>query len=456
MIKMLTILLVGLVAAGGAVQASGLAIPEQGAAAMAMSAAMTARSENLSAIFYNPAGIDYVENNEVFVGLTPIMPSHTYTHTGGTSLDAESQTFLPPQLYAARRFSDRIVAGVGVYAPFGLGTDWGKTWNGRYTSTFAEIQAIYVNPTLSYKLNDTVTLGIGVSYVNSSAIIEKMVDTGLKLYGSTGNPAFISAYDSEFKLDGSGSGFGFNLGALLRPMEKLQLGISYRGATDIEYEGDAKFTHDQDIKAIPVAGTALYNGVAAAMPAKQGGKATLHLPWMLNLGGMYTFTERWDASVDVDFVGWSVYDKLTIDFADDLPYPEQTAAKDWKNSYVLRFGTSYDLTPMLSVMGGFLYDTTPVPDETFDGQLPDNNRTGISVGAGLTLAGVDFAASYMFLSFADRTKDNLVGYPDMNGDGTVTDTEKNTILTLKPDYSVGSGDYESSANLFSVSASYKF
>ncbi len=443
--KMLTILLLGTLAAGGVVQASGLAIPEQGAAAMAMSAAMTARSENLSAIFYNPAGIDYVENTEVFVGLTPIMPSHTYTHTGGTSLDAESNTFLPPQLYAARRLNDTMVLGLGVYAPFGLGTEWDKTWNGRYTSTFAEIQAIYVNPTLSYKLNDTVTLGIGVSYVRSSAIIEKMVDTGLKL-----NPTLMGRYDSEFSLEGTGNGFGYNLGALARLGESLQLGISYRGPTDIEYEGDAEFHHPISIS--NDLGAAAYNQILTALPATQGGTATLHLPWMLNLGAMYQFNERWDASADLDFVGWSVYNELTIDFAKNTP-EDQVVEKDWENSYVLRLGTSYDLTPVLSVMGGFLYDTTPVPDATFDGQLPDNNRTGVSVGAGLTLAGVDFAASYMFLSFADRTKDNLVGYPDANSDGNVTAAD--TAL-LPATYPVGSGNYESSANLFSVSASYRF
>ena len=150
--KVITVLFVLMLCLAGNVWASGLAIPEQGAAAMGMSAAMTARSEDLSSIFYNPAGIDYVEKFEVLVGLTPIIPKHKYTPFREetqyfNSCESESNVFLPPQLYAAYRAGQNLVLGLGVYAPFGLGTEWDKKWDGRYTSTFAEIQTIYINPT---------------------------------------------------------------------------------------------------------------------------------------------------------------------------------------------------------------------------------------------------------------------------------------------------------------------
>ena len=58
------------------------------------------------------------------------------------------------------------------------------------------------------------------------------------------NPALTSLmhntdYDSEFSLEGDGTGIGYNVGVIIRPIEYYQFGISYRGAMDVEYEGKA-------------------------------------------------------------------------------------------------------------------------------------------------------------------------------------------------------------------------
>jgi len=457
--KVFVVLGVLILLSAGNVWASGLAIPEQGAAAMAMSAAMTARSEDLSSIFYNPAGIDYVEGLELFAGITPIMPGHKYSPLREDSKifskkEAESNTFLPPQLYAAFRAHRKIVLGLGVYAPFGLGTEWDKEWAGRYTSTLAEIQTVYINPTIAINVNEKVSLGLGASYITSNATIEKMVDTGGSL-AAKGFPASMMAntdYDSHFALDGDGSAFAINAGVLIKPVERVQLGVSYRWAYDIEYEGKAKFTHKNALKALPAGvGITAYDVVSAQMPASQDGKATLHMPWMLNLGVLYELTEVWDASFDVDFVGWERYDELTIDFDDDKPLDKQTQDKDWKNSFILRAGTSYDFNESFVGRGGVMFDKNPVPDETMDGQLPDSNRFGFSLGAGYKLGKIQLDASYLILFFSDREKENGVGFgSDVTGDGVIN------RFDVLPGYPVGNGNYESRAHLISVSASYKF
>ena len=226
----------------------------------------------------------------------------------------------------AFRAHRNVVLGLGVYAPFGLGTDWDKKWNGRYTSTYADIQIIHINPTIAINVNEITTIGLGVSYITSNANIEKMIDTG----GSI-NPAWAGKtdYDTHFALDGDGTGIGYNMGLLFRPITNFQFGVSYRWAYDVEYEGKAKFTHKEVLKDIPVGlhpvtGNIItaYDVVSDKMPASQDGEVALHIPWMLNFGVKYDISEVWDTSFDVDIVGWSVYDKLTIDYADDKPYDE--------------------------------------------------------------------------------------------------------------------------------------
>jgi len=467
--------------------ASGLSIPEQGAAAMAMSAAVTARSEDLSSIFYNPAGISYVDGFEVSAGIIPISPSFKYTpfredNTLFEKADAKSKTFLPPQFYAAWRASSSTVLGIGVFSPLGMGTDWDRDWAGRYTSTFAEIQTINVNPTLAYTVNDKVTVGLGVSYIQSSAKMEMMVDTGSSLYKNVfkKNPVFAGVqanpdYDTLSGLDGNGSAFNFNIGTIIKATDQLQIGVSYRSAFDIEYDGDATFSHKETMIRNTVANattlalqgsgltdTAIaalasakadtaYWGVSGLMPATQSGKATFKMPWMLNLGAKYDFSEIWDFSVDLDIVGWSVNDELVLDFGKDKPKDKLVMPKDWINSFVLRGGTSYMVNNAFVLRGGMLFDRNPVPEETIDGQLPDSNRWGLSVGAGYRFGGVRLDVSYMLLNFFRREKENGIGVStDITGDGVID------RFDVPAGYPVGNGKYDSIAHLFAVMAGVAF
>jgi long-chain fatty acid transport protein len=424
-----------------------------------MSAAMTARSQDLSSIFYNPAGIDYVEKNELFLGLTPIRPSHTY-EGDKVSAEAKSKTYLPPQVYIAHRLNSRTVIGAGVFSPFGLGTDWGETWAGRYTSTFAEIQAVYFSPTVSVQVTKWLSFGLGYSWVYSTATIEKMVDSGIQVYKTSKNPAVIAntAYDSKFSLDGEGGGVNWNTGLLLKPSSALQLGVSYRGPTDIKYEGQAKFTHQDFLTA----------ALSPMMPSSQDGTTTLHLPASVNAGLLYRFTEKWDASFDVNYVRWSTYDKLVIKLDKKLPVEKITQTKDWENTTTFRFGTSYIMNELTVLRGGMLYDKSPVPEATFDSQLPDNNRIGFSLGFGRKVGVINLDFSYMRLMFSDRDKENFVGYTDVtdtfppgasskpNGVTNAADRDMLKAMHGNVAYPVGDGTYKSNANLFSVSASMKF
>jgi long-chain fatty acid transport protein len=235
----------------------------------------------------------------------------------------------------------------------------------------------------------------------------------------------------------------------------------------VEYEGKAKFTHQEQNIKTAVAGAAMigganattaaaiadntYNLISSQMPASQDGKATLHMPWMLNLGFKYDVNAAWDYSLEMDMVGWSVYRNLVIDFADNKPKDKQVITKDWENTYVFRFGSSYDFSKSFVGRLGLMYDWNPVPDATFDGQLPDSNRLGYSLGIGYKIGVIQLDASYMRLKFSSREKNNGVGFSkDTTGDGIIDQFD------VPAGYPVGNGAYENFANLFSISARYTF
>jgi len=144
---------------------------------------------------------------------------------------------------------------------------------------------------------------------------------------------------------------------------------------------------------------------------------------------------------------------------------------------VIRLGTSYDLNEGTTLRLGFLSDKSPVPNDTFDAQLPDGDRIGLSLGVGRTITvgsvPLKLDVSYMYLKFSDRDKDNYVGYQDVGSfdsetglpkgvkDGVIDAADKailDNMMTLmgRGSYPVGNGAYESHVNLFSASVTYKF
>ena len=337
------------------------------------------------------------------------------------------------------------------------------------------MQTIYLNPTISYKVNRLITVGAGVSYIYSDVILEKMFDTGLILYGvneklqqGSGDISMIanSDCDSHFSFDGDGHAYGLNFGTLIRPTERLQVGISYRGTADIDYDGTAKFTHPSVL--VPVSdGNGGYLNVPVSqlvgedMPSEQDSEASLSLPWRLNFGALYDISEIWDVSADINLTGWSAYDEVVVNFDTGKPYDTLIQKKDWENAFAYRLGTSYDINDSYVIRGGLMYDETPIPDNTLDGQLAGNDRIGMSIGFGYSMSVVKFDVSYLYLKFMDREKDNLVGYSDVDSDGVITANDRTILDNImaaqgKGNYPVGNGDYESSSHFFSVSVSYSF
>ncbi len=405
---------------------------------------MTARSEDLSAIFYNPAGIAYVEHSVWSCGLAGMKSQHTFEGQGSLT-ESRRKIFFPYYFYTARRINEKTVLGMGVYTPFGVGTEWGRTWNGRYVSSYGTLSTLFYNPVISCKINDMITIGCGASYVTSAARIESMVDSGFHLYHygfADSSKIAQPAMDTVFSMKGRGSGASINGGVLMRFGEKIRLGASFRTVTNIRYKGTASFTHAETPYTVLL---------GLIMPLSQKGKTDIRLPWMLNIGAYYHMSEAWDASLDVHYLGWSVFDKLDIDLLKDMPSDVISMNKAWKDSQAIRFGSSCRVNEFFIVKGGIFYDHSPVPDVTFDALIPDADRLGLSFGAGYTRGAMSVDAGFLIEKLFGRTKDNEVGFQDINGDG-VTDREDQKMLDgFTGGYPAGNGGYSSSENLVSLS-----
>ncbi len=370
--------------------ASGFQLNEHGARAMAQGGAFAARAYDGSAIFFNPAGLAFQTRPSLYAGVTFIAPVSSFFGpsqlNSNQEYDQVKQVFTPINLYFSYPIVDGLTAAVGVNNPFGLGTHWEANWAGKYLSTEVELQTFFISPTLAYQLTDQLAIGAGVNYVTGSVLIERAV--------------FVGFGDPRVSLDMSASGWGFNVGAMYKITPELSLGASYRSSVKVDAKGTADFT-------------ATYNRLP------EGDVATkIELPAIAFAGVAYKPMENLELEVDYQFVGWSSYDELAIEFKADNS--KSVAPKKYKDSYIIRFGGEYTLDDY-RLRAGYFFDHTPVKTEYVEPMLPDANRNGLNFGIGLNISehfNIDLA--YLLLLFNERKVENTI--PEISFDGTYKTT----------------------------------
>ncbi len=414
--SLLTAILAGQALGGG------FQLNEQGARAMAQGGAFAARANDLSAIFFNPAGLAYQKGLGAYVGGTMILPKGAFTNpTTGKTTDMVSLTFVIPSVYLGYGMENGLAFGVGFYAPYGLGTEWPAGWEGRYKALKTDLQHLAINPTIAYRVNDNLMIGAGMSYTWSTAKLSYNIPT----YSSLAPPTPATTDGLVLLDDASGSAFSFNLGAIYKPMPELSIGASYRHSAKTELEGVATITNAQAL-------SSFFPGGA--------GKTSINFPNQIFAGLSYDISKNFTLEVDYQWIGWSTYDTLTVELPNGPTFPltgqplqkTSKSAKDWTNTYMIRSGAEYRYESFAFRLG-IIYDATPQPNATVEPMLADANRIEGTIGLGYRFSeswSVDVA--YQFISFQDRT---------VTGPTT-------------GDMNKFPGTYKNSANLFGLSVAY--
>jgi len=428
--KAITVLVIVLFLTTGAVFGSGFSIYEHGAKATAMGGAFIAQANDVTSVFYNPAGITSLDGTNFGLGVTLIMPEFGFTGPTGVSTektDAEKLVFYPPHLYITHKFNDQWSAGFGVYTLYGLASEWPEDWVGRELNLKTELRTFFFNPVIAYKPVENLSIAAGVSLVYGDVTMNQDIL-------AAGPPLVPAPIYVGWNLEGSTTAWGFNFGLKFQATEQLAIGANYRHNVKLKFdEGDATF-------AIPTTGIPQIDGLLqASFPASTTGSAEIELPNLIGLGISYDFTEQLTAEFDWMQLGWSSYDKLVLTLNDPVGPPgDQTNTieddKNYEDSYSLRFGLEYRLNESWAIRAGYLRDNNAVPDAYVEPTLPENKRHLYSLGFGWKSDNFSVDGYGMMLTQDDRE---------------ITNSEK-TILGGVP----FNGMYEGSAWLFGLTFGY--
>jgi long-chain fatty acid transport protein len=398
------VFLAGLLAAGSA-WASGYRIPEQSVDSTAKAGAHIASANGADASYYNPANMSWssADTWQVEGDLTYLhLPSVTYSDDRSATLngDSEKENFLLPTLFMVSPEYNKFRFGFSVTEPYGLS----KRWEQPYPRTFAEeysLKVVDINPTISYKFCDSFSLAAGPRLLYSSAKVKS-------------NGVVSPPYTASRSMDGDTTELGWNVALSARPTKELTLAATYRSEVDLDLDGDALLYTSLPVPTSSVA---------------TGGSVTIPAPAVLSLSAAYTF-EKLTVDLTWDRTYWSEYENISFQYDTSLTNPVLIGAfgmatpKNWDDSDAYRLGFSYELNETWTLMAGFGYDESPVPDATLLFELPDSDAYLYSVGARYQLsAQMEIGAGYLY----DHKKSRSVSNEKL--DGTFTDSAAH-LLTV--------------------------
>jgi len=370
------------VASAGAIR-----IFDQSASGTAQSGAVAAQADDPSAVYFNPAGLTQLRGVQTSFGVMLVGGHTAYTSpTGATATgDFGGSIAVPPptNLYFTANLKDLgftalgdLSAGLGVVSPFGVLYRYPDDGPFSTAVTRQSLPLIDIKPTLAYKLNDQISVGVGAdiytfaSFWGSGQSVTK--------FNSSGGPG-LPPPGTRMEVNGGDTAAGFNLSLLYTPFRNgdgkplANIALIYRSQATMHLNGNF-----------------LANGGLVA-----DASTTLVLPQIIT-GGMSIWPIRdrdheWKLELDVDMTGWKSVRNTDVHLSNGTTIP---FAQNWRNSYTTMVGTEYKWLHLeklpaweVALRAGYWHSQTPIPDSSFLPTIPDADQHAISIGTGFLCKG---------------------------------------------------------------------
>ncbi len=429
---------------GMAVMVAAIAAPAvgQGSSVYSQSACVTARGGaavaapcgDASSIYYNPAGIAFIPS-ALSAGFTAIYNTGSFTYDqgplAGQTVEREATTPIVPHGYFSIRFGnqDRLAAGFGVWAPYGLGIEWPEDFEGRFISWKSELRGLYLQPTIAYQVvPGRLSIGGGPQIVLGRLELNQYVS------GQLVNPALPATSNlASGNLEGTGTGIGGHIGILYQHDHRLSLGARYMHSVKIDLEGDAIF-EQQSLEQFGIPDALVAPQFQPGAPlGPQTVSAELTLPPQAVVGIRFAATPQFALAFDYQWTGWNTFDVIEPEF-EVLDAPPLVL--NYEDAHTFRLGGTYLASPALALRGGFIVNTAATPDETVTPILPEAERWLVSGGIGYDFGTIRTDLVYQYLNQADRRGRVLSPPPGTSGE------------------TLNVGEYESSIHQFGITFSY--
>ncbi len=350
---------------GAFLSANGLNLNGVGSRAIGMGGAFIGLADDYSAVFWNPAGLAQMKKSSLSFFVTDLIPSGTYKFpTYG--IDAKTQSAMYPSGAVAfyKPINEKLVIGIAAYVPSGTGAKWDgedlKLLSSNMVFKWESFMGVItVSPVIAYQISDMFSLGATLNLNYGMMKIKR--------------PGF-----GQYTEDLSGFAFGATVGALVKPIDKLGIGLTLRLPTKVTFKGDATITSPA-LPGVPL----------PALPLTSEAEREATWPMWLGFGLSYKATDKLTINADAQYTNWKKIDTIPVTYSEPVWEIANQIKKltnnfelNWKDTIQWRFGLEYAISEKLAMRAGYYIDPSPSPAETLNVLLPEISYNAATVGIG--------------------------------------------------------------------------
>ncbi|MGY8828980.1 MAG: OmpP1/FadL family transporter [Pseudomonadales bacterium] len=387
-----TCLSIAFISAASQSVAGGFAINEQSVSSMGTAfAGRSSSADDASTVFGNPAGMARIKREQVSGGIALIHAKTDIDNTSGSARGSNDGDMVPfigaPMGYYVKPLDDNWSFGLGLYVPFGLVTDYERSFQGRYHGDRSEVRVITLQPTLSYRVNEQLSIGFGPTINRIDGELTSAIE----------NP--FAGGDGKVEIKGDDTALGYNLGVLFEITPQTRFGLTYHSKVDYRLKGDT---------------TVSGPGVIATSAGTYDASLELTTPESVDVSVTHELNADWTLYAGSTWTRWSRLEEIRANnkgvgglLAGNLSSISEP--QNWHDTWAHAVGAAYKLNPQWTLRAGLAVDQSPTNNTDRSPRIPTGDRTIVSLGTAWSPnddVTIDLAYSYLMEDDAHIERDD--------------------------------------------------
>ena len=376
-------------------------------------AGAAASAENASVVATNPAAMSRLDGVNVTLNNTLILAKTDIKNPVGSAPGTNKGDMVPRILVGSAFITfphvllDNLSMGLGLYAPFGLKTNYESTFQGRAFGDKSTVTVVTFQPTVSYAFTPSFSAGAGLTVNHFNGVLTSGV-----------SPAIPNATQ---ELDGARNAFGYNVGFLFSPITDMNIGLTYHSEVEYDLRGNTQVSNT------PITNTPY------TFSAKGRGNLIITTPDSLELAATYKIVPTVELKAGITRTRWSSISVLApkstftaSGVTTSVPLPavyknviagtlnagSSSEVVNFEDVNMYSLGATWQVQSNLALRAGVAYDESPANKKDRNVRIPTADRAIYAVGANYALSkntSVDLAYNYLsesnaHISRADPSK----------------------------------------------------